>query len=156
MPQCGFVPALSLRTSTVAKNTLTQDNPTIPQVVRALRESMADGSMEPTSRSLVIAACKERGVPIKDGRIVRYQRNMGDVYFGVRKLIERGGVRVGQRWASRDKRDIQRGHNQRREVTSIMFEKAFLDSDSPAFDGSFGVAIKNGAVDRHRLVEDVA
>lgn len=140
----------------MAKNTLTQNNPTIPQVVRALRESMADGSMEPTSRSLVIAACKARGVPIKDGRIVRYQRNMGDVYFGVRKLIERGGVRVGQRWASRDKRDIQRGHNQRREVTAVRDGYAFLASDSPAFEGSFGVAMKNGAVDRHRLVEDVA
>ena len=139
----------------MAKNTLTQDNPTIPQVVNALRASMGDGSMDPTSRSLVLAAAKERHVPIKDGRILNYQRHVAELYFGVRALIERGGVRVGQRWASKDKRDVRRDYNQRREVVQVREGYAFLTSDVER-DGYFGVRIKNGAVDRHRLVEDVA
>lgn len=140
----------------MARNTLTQDNPTIPQVVQALRESMQDGSMDPTSRSLVVAACKQRGVPIKDGRILwgadRFYA--ATIYFAVRALIERGGVRVGQRWASKDKRDVERRHNQARQVEAIRDGYAFLTSES--VPGAFGVRIKHGAVTRHRLVEDVA
>ena len=140
----------------MARNTLTQDNPTLAQVVNALRESVDDGSMLPTSQSLVLAAAKARNVPIKDGRVLDYQRRAGDLYFGVRALIERGGVRVGQRWASKAKRDINRTppRNQRREVVMVDAGWAFLTSDRVS--GAYGVRIKHGAVDRHRLVEDVA
>lgn len=138
----------------MAKLTLHQDNPTLPQVIEALRESMADGSMLPASRSLVLAVAKARNVPIKDGRVLNYQTYAGALYFGVRALIERGGVRIGQRWASKDKRDVNRNHNQRREVEALRDGYAFLTSDSVS--GAWGVRIKRGGVDRHRLVEDVA
>ena len=141
----------------MAKHTLTQENPTIPQVVRALRESMTDGSMMPASRSLVLASCKRQGIPLKDGRVLNYQQHAGTLYFAVRNMIERGGVRIGQRWASRDKRDVNRNppYNQRREVVRVEADYAYLTSEGDAH-GYPGVRIKNGAVDRHRLVEDVA
>lgn len=64
-------------------------------------------------------------------------------------------VKVGQVWASNDRRDIERNERQRRHVTSVSDDRAFLQTEGSRYKGSFGVKIKDGKVDRHRLVEDV-
>src|SRR6185436_19506311 len=109
-----------------------------------------------------LKAARLRGVPVRDSRIPRAR--VADIYFGFREILDAGGVKVGQIWASTDHRDIRLGVRQHREVTGVVYPPdtrasnaphgiAYLHTEGSRFTGSFGVRIaKNGKIERHRLV----
>lgn len=61
-------------------------------------------------------------------------------------------IEVGQVWASTDPRDVASGERQHRVVTYVDPDRAYLHTPGSRYDGSFGVRIINGRIDRHRRV----
>jgi hypothetical protein len=62
---------------------LPDPTPTIPQTVLALRAGKPD-ALARTTREDVIAACRDRGIEIRDGRLqLGSTTRIGDLYFGI-------------------------------------------------------------------------
>lgn len=136
-------------------------NPTLSEVAVALRVN--GGKFEHMTRADALAAARERCVPLKDGRVMKGHIGVIEIAMGHTQRMNTPGVRVGQVWASIDKRDIRLGARQHRTVTKVHTlnnngkRVAFLETRGSRLTGSFAVQLKKHAdgseyIDRHRLV----